>query len=156
LIYKSGEMKKLPWQRNPYLVIDIIIEKNGKIVLIERNKEPFKNTVSIPGGFVEWGETVEAAVVREAKEETSLKVKPIGIVGVYSNPKRDPRGHLVSIVWAAEVIEGKLKAASDAKDAMWYSLRKIPFRKIKYDHDAILRDYLKWKKNKGTCWSTKV
>ena len=142
-------------RKSPLLMTDIIIEKNGKIILIVRNKEPFKGELSIPGGFVEWGETVEHAAVREAKEETGLDVRLIDIVGVYSDPKRDPRGSAVSVLFAAELVGGKLKGGDDAKEANWFDLSKTKNLEISYDHDKMINDFLKWKKHKGTFWSTK-
>lgn len=134
---------------------DIIIEKENKIVLIRRKNEPFKGKFAIPGGAVENGETVEAAAVREAEEETSLKVKLKEILGVYSEPKRDPRHHSIAIVFIAEPIRGELKANTDAEEAKWFELKEINFEELAFDHKKIIEDYINWKKQKGTYWSGK-
>lgn len=140
--------------KNFCLTADIIIENKNKIVLIERKNEPFKGKWQTPGGFVEDEETVEEAAIREAKEETGLKIKLKDILGVYSDPKRDPRGRVVSVVFVASA-KGKLKACSDASKAEWIGINKINFKNLAFDHSKILRDYLKWKKKKGTYWSGK-
>lgn len=133
--------------------VDIIIEKNGKIVLIKRKKEPFKDKWVLPGGHVEENETVEEAAIREAKEETSLDIKLKEILGVYSEPKRDPRYPTISTVFIAEPKSRKIKAGSDALKAEWFSLSKIDFKNLGFDHSKILKDYLKYKKKGGTYWS---
>jgi 8-oxo-dGTP diphosphatase len=134
--------------------VDIIIEKKGKIVLIKRNTEPFKDMLALPGGRLKHRETVEAAAIREAEEETSLKVKLKEILGVYSSPERDPR-NTITTVFIAEPAEGKIKAGSDAKKVFWVKPNKINFKKLAFDHKKIIKDYVKWKKKKGTYWSTK-
>ena len=83
------------------LTVDAIIPYKGKIVLIKRKNEPYKDYYALPGGIVEYGESVESALIREAKEETSLDVEPYKLVGVYSQPDRDPRGHFVSVCFIA-------------------------------------------------------
>ncbi|MEM5801968.1 MAG: NUDIX hydrolase [Candidatus Aenigmatarchaeota archaeon] len=135
---------KLPKQRNPYLAVDVLIVKNKKIVLIRRNKNPWKGKLSLPGGFVEWGETVEQAAIREAKEETGLNVKIKKLLGVYSNPKRDPRGHVVSIAFVAEPIKGKLKSSKEG-EVNWYEINKEIFKYFgsKSDHKKMIKDLLK-------------
>jgi 8-oxo-dGTP diphosphatase len=141
---------------NRLSTVDTIIEIEGKIVLIRRNSEPFKSMLALPGGKVEFGETVENAAIREAEEETSLKVRLKEILGVYSDPKRDPRGINVATVFIAEPIEGNVRAGSDAKEIFLLKPDEIEFDKLAFDHKKIVQDYLKWKKKKGTYWSTKV
>ena len=85
--------------KSPKLAADGIILENGKILLIKRRNEPFKDKWALPGGFVEYGEKVEDAAVREVFEETGLKTKIMDLVGIYSDPNRDPRGHIVSAVF---------------------------------------------------------
>jgi ADP-ribose pyrophosphatase YjhB (NUDIX family) len=142
-------------QKNPFPMVDIIIERNDKIVLIKRGVEPFKRLIAIPGGHMELGETIENAAKREAKEETSLDVELIDILGVYSDPKRDPRKHSMATVFIGKPIKGKLRAGDDAKEAFWMDLNKIESYEFAFDHKKILLDYLKWRKKKGTYWSTK-
>jgi ADP-ribose pyrophosphatase YjhB (NUDIX family) len=135
---------------------DVIIQKGNKIVLVERGQEPFKGMIELPGGHVDKSETVEQAAIREAKEETNLNVKLENIFGVYSGPKRDPRGPTVTTVFLAKPIGGKLEAGSDAKIGFWCENKKIPFKMMAFDHTEILKDYLKWRKHKGTYWSSKT
>jgi 8-oxo-dGTP diphosphatase len=125
----------------PSLTVDGIVIQNKKLVLIKRANPPFKGKYALPGGFVEYNETVEDAVVREIKEETGLKTEIKKLLGVYSDPNRDPRGHTVSAVFELGVKGGKLESGSDAKEAKLFSLDKIP--KLAFDHDEIVRDYLR-------------
>jgi len=125
--------------RNPFPTVDIIIEVEGGIVLIERKNPP--HGWAIPGGFVDYGETVEAAAVREAKEETSLDVKLTRLLGVYSDPSRDPRSHTISTVYVA-IADGQPVAADDAADAGVFTENTLP-ENVVFDHREILRDYFK-------------
>ncbi|MDP2766382.1 MAG: NUDIX hydrolase [Candidatus Methanoperedens sp.] len=121
----------------PLLTVDALIIYEGKIVLIKRKNPPFEDRFALPGGFVEVGETVEEAVVREAKEETGLDIGLIKLQGVYSDPSRDPRGHTVSICYLAKG-RGKLKAGSDAKDIRLFDLYEIP--ELAFDHNKIIEN----------------
>ena len=122
------------------LTVDALIVKDNMIVLIERLNPPFQGFWALPGGFVDVFETVESACVREAKEETSLDVRLNVLLGVYSDPKRDPRGHTVSAAYVCEIVGGELKAADDAKKAKWFSLDDLP--KLAFDHQKIVDDYI--------------
>jgi len=141
--------------KNPIPTIDIIIEKEDKIVLIKRGAEPFKDMLAIPGGYVEWGETVEHASIREAKEETSLDVELTDLLGVYSDPERNPEKKSIAIVFIGKPIGGNLKAGDDATDAFWFNINEIESKEFAFDHKKILTDYLRWKKKGKTYWSTK-
>jgi len=141
--------------KNPIPTVDIIIEKDNRIVLITRKNEPFKGKLALPGGYIDWGETVEHAAIREAKEETSLDVNLTNLLGVYSDPKRNPKLKSIAIVFIGKPIGGKLMANDDAADALWFNINEIEQKELAYDHKKIIRDYLKWKKNKETYWSTK-
>src|SRR5919199_6129304 len=94
--------------RNPVPAVDFIITKddNSKMLLVRRKNEPFRGMLSIPGGFVNEGETVEDAMRREAEEETSLVLEPIAILGVYSDPHRDPRMHTISVTFVTKTVQG--------------------------------------------------
>jgi 8-oxo-dGTP diphosphatase len=118
-------------------VIQIINKPNKPIVLIERLNPPFG--WALPGGFVEIGESTEQAVCREAKEETGLDINLVGLVGVYSDPKRDPRGHCVSVVYAAQST-GEPIAADDAKNVQLFTFDNLP-SDLAFDHAKILMDY---------------
>lgn len=123
--------------KTPLLTVDALIIYEGKFVLIRRLNPPFKNQFALPGGFVEIGETVEAATVREAKEETGLDIELVRLLGVYSDPSRDPRGHTVTVCYLARGF-GKLKAGSDAKDIRLFGINEIP--KLAFDHNKIIEN----------------
>jgi 8-oxo-dGTP diphosphatase len=130
-------------RKNPLSTVDIIIEIGGRgFVLIERKNPP--HGWAIPGGFVDYGESLERAAVREAKEETSLDVKLVEQFHSYSDPGRDPRHHTISTVFIASA-EGDPKADDDAKEARIFSENDLP-RTIVFDHPQILRDYFHYKK----------
>ncbi len=125
----------------PRLTVDIVIKyPDDEIVLVRRANEPFKGHWAIPGGFVETGETVESAAVRETREETGLDVRLIELAGVYSDPDRDPRGHTVTIVYLAHPVGGILKADTDAAEVIktgnWDNFP------LAFDHLKILEDVL--------------
>ncbi len=137
--------------KTPYLTTDGIIEiySDGVfegIVLIERKNTPLG--VALPGGFVEVGERVEEALVREMKEETGLDVSITSLLGIYSDPARDPRFHTASAVYVARA-EGVPHAGDDAKEAHIYPLEKIPFDKLVFDHAKIIEDYLQERKREA-------
>lgn len=128
--------------RNPYLTVDVLIEIDKKIVLIERKNAPLG--WAIPGGFVDYGESVEEAAIREAEEETGLKVTLTDLLYVYSNPYRDERGHATSVAFIATA-EGVPVGADDATNAELFSPYRLP-KEIVFDHAEILKDYRRFKK----------
>jgi ADP-ribose pyrophosphatase YjhB (NUDIX family) len=121
------------------LAVDCIIEIDGNIVLIKRKNPPYG--WALPGGFVDEGETVEAAVMREMKEETNLSLRELRQFHVYSDPERDPRGHTVSVVFTARG-KGELKAQDDAKGIGLFTEETLP-DEIAFDHREIIMDYFK-------------
>jgi len=125
--------------RNPVPTVDIIIEVEKGIVLIKRRNPP--PGWAIPGGFVDYGETVENTAVREAKEETGLDVELTRLLGVYSDPARDPRGHTISTVFIASA-SGTPVAGDDAAEARIVTRSSLP-PDIAFDHRRILEDYFK-------------
>lgn len=135
----------MPLPRTPPLTVDIVIElvdRPGRpIVLIERRHPP--PGWALPGGFVDLGETVEAAACREAREETGLEVRLTRLLGVYSDPARDPRGHTVSVVFVAEA-SGEPRAGDDAGAVQAADPAHPP--PLAFDHARIVADYLKHKR----------
>lgn len=122
--------------RNPVPTVDIIIEIDGGIVLIERKNPPYG--WALPGGFVDYGESLEVAAVREAKEETSLDIELTGQLKTYSDPKRDARQHTISTVFIAKAT-GTVKAGDDAKNAQIFQQNNLP--ELAFDHNIIVNDY---------------
>ena len=130
--------------KNPSLTADIFIfDDDLNFILIKRRNDPFKDCWALPGGFVEYGESVENAAVREAKEETSIDVELIDLVNVYSQPDRDPRGHTVTVAYTAKGDLTSKKADSDAKDIGIFNVHDIDEIDIAFDHDKIIKDCLK-------------
>ena len=128
---------------NPLLTVDIIVElADGTIVLIERKNPPYG--WALPGGFVDYGEAIECAAIREAKEEISLDVSLTEQFYTYSDPHRDPRHHTVSTVFIA-IAEGVPEAADDAKTVRTFHENNLP-APLAFDHARILRDYFSFKK----------
>jgi len=128
--------------RNPLPTADVIIEVGDRIVLVRRRYPP--EGWAIPGGFVETGETVESAAVREALEETGLPVTLTALLGVYSDPARDPRHHTVSTVYVGRA-EGSPSGGDDAAEARLFAEGDLP-SPIAFDHAKILADYFRYKK----------
>jgi 8-oxo-dGTP diphosphatase len=141
--------------KNPDSTVDVILQKDSHILLIRRKKDPFKDHLALPGGFINIGELVEDAMRREAKEETSLEIEPIDILGVYSDPQRDPRKHILSIVFVGSILQGEAKSGDDSIAIEWVHIDEIKNRKLGFDHNRILSDYKKWKQSRGTFWSSK-
>jgi ADP-ribose pyrophosphatase YjhB (NUDIX family) len=128
--------------KQPKLAVDIIIKYKNKIVLIKRKNPPFG--WALPGGFVEYNESLEKAAIREAKEETNLDVALNKQLHAYSDPKRDPRFHTISVVYIAEG-KGKLKAKDDAKHVELFDIRNLP--ELVFDHNQIINDALPYIEN---------
>lgn len=124
--------------KNPSITADGILLKDKQILLIQRKNDPFKGKWALPGGFVEYGEKTEDTVVREVFEETGLKTKIRGLVGVYSDPKRDPRGHTITIAYVLEITSGTLKASDDASAVKFFKVNKLPA--LSFDHEMIIND----------------
>lgn len=135
----------MPKPITPLLAADIIIEltdfPDRPIVLIERANPP--HGWAIPGGFVDLGEIVEQAAMREAKEEVSLDVRLLALLGIYSDPSRDTRGHTVTAVYVAEAA-GTPVAADDAKNCRLFNLNELP-ESLAFDHAQVLADYKKYR-----------
>lgn len=136
----------MPRPETPALAADIIIELTDfperPIVLIERAFPPYG--WAIPGGFVDVGEMIEVAAIREAKEEISLDIKLIALLGLYSDPSRDNRGHTVTACYVAEA-SGMPIAADDAKNCQIFNINNLP-ELLAFDHAQVLADYLNFRK----------
>ncbi len=129
--------------RHPVPTVDIIIELPGGGIVLVRRKHPPPGW-AIPGGFIDYGESAEAAAIREAQEETSLNVQLVELLHVYSDPKRDPRKHTIAIVFIARA-EGTPHGADDAAEAAVFSEHDLPTA-LAFDHAQILQDYFAYKR----------
>jgi 8-oxo-dGTP diphosphatase len=126
----------------PLLAADcVVFDASGRLLLIQRGHEPFKGQYALPGGFVEVGETVEAAALRELKEETGVEGRILKLVGVYSDPQRDPRGHTVGVAFLVELVAGEPSGGDDAASAAFVGDWRD--QKLAFDHDVIVADALK-------------
>jgi 8-oxo-dGTP diphosphatase len=123
----------------PKLMVDVVIPSQRGVVLVRRGSEPFEGQWALPGGFVEVGETVHEAAAREAAEETGLAVEVSRLVGVYSDPDRDPRGHNVSVAFLVRVLSGQMQAASDAAEVEVLDPGSV---ELAFDHQRIIADAL--------------
>ncbi|MBM3243989.1 MAG: NUDIX hydrolase [Candidatus Omnitrophica bacterium] len=144
-VFQKGVVKYLEYiihklQNGPFVTVDSIIEVEKGIVIIERSNPPFG--WALPGGFVDYGESLEEAVKREAKEETGLDITDIKQFHTYSNPKRDPRFHTIGTVFIAKA-KGTPKAGDDAQGLKVISLKDVDKYDFAFDHKEILSDYLK-------------
>ena len=132
---------KVKSYRNPIPTVDIIIEIDNSIILIERKNEP--KGWALPGGFVDYGERLEDAAIREAFEETSIRICDLKLLGCYSDPARDSRQHTISTVFVAKG-SGLPEAGDDAANAVLFRPDKLPLN-LCFDHEQIVRDYLEKK-----------
>ena len=124
--------------RGPALTVDAVWVARNRVLLVRRRNPPFRGRWAFPGGFVEMGETVEQAVVRELFEETGLRPDGLRLLGVYSRPGRDPRGPTVTVAFRMRGSPLPPRGASDAIEARWVSVRRAPA--LAFDHDEILAD----------------
>ena len=128
--------------KSPILAVDGIIIEDGKVLMLKRAHYPFIGLWVLPGGQVEYGEKVEEAVKREMKEELGISVRIKKLIGVYSNPKRDPRRHTVSVVYLLSKQKGKICLNEEASEFKYFSLKNLP-QKIGFDHRKIIKDFRK-------------
>ncbi|MHB1398614.1 MAG: NUDIX domain-containing protein [Trichloromonadaceae bacterium] len=137
---------KVQTYRNPFPTVDIIIRRGAEVVLIERKNPPMG--WALPGGFVDYGESLETAAIREAVEETALSLKNLRQFRAYSDPGRDPRQHNISFVFTASA-EGNLAGGDDAARAAWFPLDALP-SPLCFDHGQILEDFRAWSASSET------
>jgi 8-oxo-dGTP diphosphatase len=126
----------------PLLTVDcVIVDRKDRVLLIKRGHPPFQDHYALPGGFVDLNETVEGACLREVLEETNLTVRRPKLVGIYSEPGRDPRGPTVSIAYVTRIAAAKATAGDDASAVEWVDdWKKLP---LAFDHKTIIKDALK-------------
>jgi 8-oxo-dGTP diphosphatase len=127
----------------PRLTVDsFVLDRRGRLLLVRRGRPPFEGRWGLPGGFCEWKETTEACCARETLEETGLRVKVGALLAVYSKADRDPRGHNVTVLYAARPLSGRVRGGDDAAEARWFTraeLARLPFA---FDHGKIVREQL--------------
>lgn len=127
--------------KTPQLSVDcVVFDRAERLLLIKRARPPFKGAYALPGGFVDVGETVEAATLRELREETGIGGRIVRLIGVYSDPKRDPRGHTVSVAFLVRALSTRVVGGDDAASAEWVADWKSV--ELAFDHDKIAADGL--------------
>jgi 8-oxo-dGTP diphosphatase len=134
-------LRMLKRRRNPYPTVDVIITSRDHpqaLIMVRRKYSP--RGWALPGGFINWGESAEAAAVREMREETGLELQDIKQFHVYSDPARDPRGHTMSVVFTATT-NGEPVGGDDAAEAVWMDLKSLP-PDITFDHRRIIEDWV--------------
>ncbi len=141
--------------RNPSPAVDVAVTDGEILLLVRRGREPYMGSLALPGGFIEYGETVENAAVRETLEETGVQIKLEAILGVYSDPKRDPRKHVLTTVFIGRPVEGNPVGGDDAAEASWVDLESLDSSTLAFDHGLIVEDLKRWLKDNSTFWSSK-
>src|ERR1700758_619847 len=131
----------------PWISTDcVVFDEYGRVLLIRRKNDPFQGHYAFPGGFIEVGETAENAALRELKEETGIEANNLHLIGVYSDPKRDPRHHSITVAYLVSVQDQAAKAGDDAAAAEF--VQDATKEKLAFDHDIILRDALRLREGK--------
>jgi 8-oxo-dGTP diphosphatase len=127
----------------PRLTVDAFVrDQLGRLLLVKRGRPPFLGSWALPGGFCEYGETTEECCARETREETGVTVRVGELLGVYSDPRRDPRGHTVTALYAARPVRGEAKGSDDAAEARWFAKRELKGLKFAFDHGMVIRRQL--------------
>jgi 8-oxo-dGTP diphosphatase len=127
----------------PRLTVDTFArDRKGRVLLVRRGRPPFKGRWGLPGGFCEWKETTEDCGARETLEETGVRVKIGRLLGVYSRPDRDPRGHNVTVLYEGRPVGGKAQGGDDAAEARWFTPRELKKLSYAFDHAQIIREQL--------------
>ncbi|MEK6977428.1 MAG: NUDIX hydrolase [Candidatus Hydrothermarchaeota archaeon] len=130
--------------KRPLVTVDAVVEQQDRILLVRRGREPFRGAWALPGGFVEYGESTEEAAAREVMEEADVAIELEGLLGVYSDPHRDPRGHVISICYVARG-RGEPMGGSDAAEARFFPLEALEDMSLAFDHAGIIRDYKRYR-----------
>lgn len=134
----------------PRLTVDAFVrDGRGRLLLIRRGRPPSLGSWALPGGFCEYGETTEDCCARETKEETGITVRVGRLLGVYSDPKRDPRWHTVTILYEASPVRGMAKGSDDAAEARWFSSEELAVLDYAFDHGEIIRGWLGRRREAG-------
>ncbi len=127
----------------PRLTVDAFVEdRRARLLLVKRGRPPFLGNWGLPGGFCEYGETTEICCARETREETGVSVRVGRLLGVYSNPGRDPRWHTVTVLYEARPVRGIAKGSDDAAEARWFTKRELRGLEFAFDHGMIIRQQL--------------
>ncbi len=124
--------------RNPVFGTDGIVIQEDRVLLVRRRNDPFAGSYALPGGFMEVDESAEECVVREVEEETGLRTEVLDLVGAYTRPGRDPRGHICTLAYRLVVRSGSLCAGDDASEAAFFSMEALP--ELAFDHRDIVTD----------------
>jgi 8-oxo-dGTP diphosphatase len=141
-----------PYQslKYPRLTVDsLVVDRRGRLLLVQRGRPPHKGSWGLPGGFCEWKETTESCCARETLEETGLRVKVGKLLGVYSRPDRDPRGHNVTVLYEARSVGGSLRGGDDAADARFFTRAELRRLRFAFDHREIVREQLARRRGAG-------
>jgi 8-oxo-dGTP diphosphatase len=134
----------------PRLTVDTFIrDRRGRLLLVRRGRPPFQGRWGLPGGFCEYGETTEECGARETREETGVTVKIGRLLGVYSDPERDPRWHTVTVLYEARPVRGTARGSDDAAEARWFSPRELRGLEFAFDHGLIIRRQLGRRREAG-------
>ena len=144
--------------KNRFLTLDAIIHNDkNQILFIKRKNDPYKEHFSLPGGFINRGEKIEDAIKRIVREEVTLNIEPLEILGIYSDPNRDPRDQIMSVVFICLIMDYlKDKAGDGIKERYWIPTNELKNYNLAFDHGLILEDYFSWRVNNSTYWSSKM
>lgn len=130
-------------KRLPRLTVDTLVrDRKARVLLVRRGRPPFKGRWGLPGGFCEWKETTEDCGARETLEETGVRVKIGRLLGVYSRPDRDPRGHNVTVLYEGRPVSGRAQGGDDAAEARWFTPTELKKLSFAFDHAKIIREQL--------------
>ena len=134
----------------PRLTVDsFVLDGRGRLLLVQRGRPPHKGSWGLPGGFCEWKEMTEKCCARETLEETGLRVRVGKLLGVYSRPDRDPRGHNVTVLYEAYPVGGRLRGGDDAADARFFTRAELSRLRFAFDHREIVREQLARRRGTG-------